>query len=518
MQPRMKQMAQDGATDGQVPKWNNATGKWEPGTVSGGGSITGLLTKAIPFTDDIPSVTPPTPSTTGTDIDTLDFPDGSTTGQKVEFDVPDDYDGGDLEVLAVWRPESSVAGPTNVRIQTDGEIGDISDGDVDTISSANTDVTVPDSSTAVERTVLKTITSGTFGAGDHILLNFKRLGADGSDTYTADWKLIGMQYRYTGQVQTRAATQSAELFSDTDETPPSNGTLGTDINTLDFAVDEEQKTTFLVPDNWDEISDAYIRVVYGMSTAEASKTVTVETAGEIANVDGGTVDTLGVVSFDIDPANDSDVPHRTVAIRVIPASALHKGDQVTLKFARRTSTGSEHSGDFQLVTMTLTLGVAPSSGVTAATIWAEYLTFMGFQNQSGSIGGDYYGLDMLIGGGSDEEAYFKISSTAASGVLQAVFAGRFGPSQTAIKKVKVPLKGAGASPYYRWRLYCSGYGSTAQYDSGSQAAPGSLTTLEINDTQISNQPDSNGKFWVVVEAQLDASEDLYLGPVWAQQE
>lgn len=35
---RLKQLAQDGATDGQVVTWNNAAGVYEPQTPSGGGS------------------------------------------------------------------------------------------------------------------------------------------------------------------------------------------------------------------------------------------------------------------------------------------------------------------------------------------------------------------------------------------------------------------------------------------------------------------------------------------------
>jgi hypothetical protein len=35
-QVRLKQLNQDGANDGEVAKWNNSAGKWEPGTVPGG--------------------------------------------------------------------------------------------------------------------------------------------------------------------------------------------------------------------------------------------------------------------------------------------------------------------------------------------------------------------------------------------------------------------------------------------------------------------------------------------------
>ena len=36
---RLKQLAQDGATDGQVVEWNNTSGKWEPATPAGGGDV-----------------------------------------------------------------------------------------------------------------------------------------------------------------------------------------------------------------------------------------------------------------------------------------------------------------------------------------------------------------------------------------------------------------------------------------------------------------------------------------------
>ena len=38
---RLKQLAQDGATDGEVAKWNNSAGVWEPGTAASGGISTG---------------------------------------------------------------------------------------------------------------------------------------------------------------------------------------------------------------------------------------------------------------------------------------------------------------------------------------------------------------------------------------------------------------------------------------------------------------------------------------------
>lgn len=51
--PRLKQLAQDGATDGQHILWNNANGVWEPGTPPAEGVPTqeAIATEVITNTD-----------------------------------------------------------------------------------------------------------------------------------------------------------------------------------------------------------------------------------------------------------------------------------------------------------------------------------------------------------------------------------------------------------------------------------------------------------------------------------
>ena len=92
---RLKQLAQDGATDGEVAKWNNTAGVWEAGTASGG-IATGLA-----------SARPTADGTQGfyyaTDTQALSYDDSSTwedVGILVD-DVTIEIDGtsGKLQLI-----------------------------------------------------------------------------------------------------------------------------------------------------------------------------------------------------------------------------------------------------------------------------------------------------------------------------------------------------------------------------------------------------------------------------------
>jgi len=160
--------------------------------------LTVTSTVEIPTCTDISGTTAPDTATTGTDIPVLEFPNGSTTGQKFSFAVPEDYHSGDIDIVAQFRPKTGVASPNNVvRLETGGEVVDNSDGDIDSISAVGSDLTLADGTTTIEHATIKTITSGNFGIRDEISLDVKRLGAHGNDTYTDAWVLISMFYRYT---------------------------------------------------------------------------------------------------------------------------------------------------------------------------------------------------------------------------------------------------------------------------------------------------------------------------------
>src|SRR5581483_887091 len=125
---------------------------------------TGLVSQNVLFTSNIPAVTAPTPGAISSDIPTLDYPDGSTTGQLFDINVPDDYDSGNMEILAVYQ--MSGAGG-NVRYQTQAKIVKIS-GSIDTATYPSTGVTLTSPSANPSRAVLMTLTAGTFAKGDVI--------------------------------------------------------------------------------------------------------------------------------------------------------------------------------------------------------------------------------------------------------------------------------------------------------------------------------------------------------------
>ena len=482
-------------------------------------STTATVAREIKNTYNIPTVTAPAAGTTGTDVSTLDFDGSSVEGQKIEFDIPDDYDSGNLSVMIVGRGAAAPTGDKVVYWETYGEIVDISGGDVDTIASSNTSTDVLDGSTAIARTTLKTLTAGTFAIGDRVLLNIKRRADLGPDTYDGvDWKLIGIQIQYTSSMGSPVYSQGINQYQDTDETPPGSGTIGTDVDTRDFAVNEELKFTFIVPDNWDEASNCHIRAVFAMSTSESGKTVRIATEGEVVDVSGGDIDALSIINYDI--ANEMlpttlDVPRRTVAIRSIPAASMGKGDEITLKIARRTSPASEHSGDWKLIGMTATLASTTPSSPVEATVWETYMDFAGFGAASGGSLSGYRGYPDYAG---DFQDYWVIACTTGTTVtLPISFVGRLSSNQTEVSELYVPLKGSSTNAQYTIRVYMDGGGASDKLAEGIQSASASLAERAFVDTDFSAQPTGTKKrFFVDILATLDTGETLYIGRPFAK--
>lgn len=112
----------------------------------------------------------------------------------------------------------------------------------------------------------------------------------------------------------------------------------------------------------------------------------------------------------------------------------------------------------------------------------------------------------------DFEVLYSMTSTAASGRVDLAFQGRIPAEFTSISNISLGVKGTGASPEYLIRVYVEGSGASAVYDptSGTPiAAPGSLTTVSIGSGALSAQPTSALRFFVVVEAHIDASEAVF---------
>ena len=121
------------------------------------------------------------------DEDAASFPDGSTTGVRVAFEIPDNYDGvGNVEVFLRLSPSTSLTG--NFRIDVDHRRnGGALVGAVQ--------ATVTPSATANTQTLVgPVLTLGPAGiaAGDGLALLVSRLGADGADSHTGAMRLFSI--------------------------------------------------------------------------------------------------------------------------------------------------------------------------------------------------------------------------------------------------------------------------------------------------------------------------------------
>jgi len=466
---------------------------------------------------------PPTPGTLGgSSIITHDHSDGVTTGLKFEFTVPDDYDSGNLSLQAVYAMSSAVASPNNVIVlSVSAEIADVTTGTVDTTSYPPTSisVTTPDNSTTVARSLdILTIAAADFNPGDKILFTVERLGAHASDLHTGAWKLIDYMVIYSGQIASRATIHQVEVYSDTDESPAIPGTLFS-FATLDFptTIDTEQSFQFTVPDNWDGRSDIYFRVNYAMSSAFSGQ-VKLETEGEIASVNSGVTIPLGVTAFIVAPPSDTQ-PHRTGVIRTISGLQLTAGDTILMKLARRgTSTDDTHTGDFKLLSTTVFIGQASSTSVSTETD-EFYLPHRDFRVISTS------GVNALQESavfGSDFELWAYISSTVAGGRVDVEWQGRLRGTQTKIASIKIPVKGqsGGPTPQYQVKVYVEGSGATNVYTASALTPEitGNRTLITLTDADLSAQPTGERRYFVVVEAHLDAGEELRVGTPFVRQE
>lgn len=481
--------------------------------VDTGATNTGTVSRRVEATEDISGVVAPSVEAIGTDIDALGHPAGSDTGQRFAFVVPDDYDSGPIEVSVVYEMSTAEATPNNVvRISSQAEIVDVTNNLIDSASYPETQSNLTTlQTTDVERTVaLLTIAAGDFGAGDTIQVKLKRIGTSGSDLHPGRWDIGAYYWSYTARIATRASTFSPEFTSDTDEPATTDGTIGTDIDSIDFSSgsDTEQSIKFHVPDEWDEISDVFVRLSFAMSTAAAG-TVRIATEGEVANVVDNSIDVLSVVNFDLVPPVDTD-PHRSVVVRSIPASDFHRGDTVVLKIARRTAVGGNHAGTFKVTAFTVTFGIAPVSGFQAVLLEENYLGFPIFRAVVGPVTTQTDAADET----GDFEEYHSAVASGGSGTAEGVFMGRLGGPQSKISSLKIPLKGAGPSPEARVQVYVEGMGGTNVYTgpfSTLTTLPASRTLLTITEIDLTAQPAGEKRYIVVVELDLDDTETGFFG-------
>lgn len=481
-----------------------------PGT--GGGSTTGPVSWQTPFTLPISGVTAPTEGTKGT-FSTLDHPDGSTTGQRFEFTVPSDYASGDLTLRAVFAMSTAVS--ADVRIETAAHIAKITTGTIDTATYPATPTTLtPLTTTDIDQQDIKVISSGNFSSGDVVQFFVSRLGSDGADTHTGDWQVIAYEVVYTANLGARKITQVATLFQDTDETPPSAGAKG-NFDTLDFAAgaDQEQKTQFHVPANWDGINGLSLRITYAMSTAVASQTVVISTEGEIGEIGTGSLTAIAPENFVLSTPSTTDVTRSTL-IRLLPESLFQAGDQISLYIKRSGTNGSDtHTGNLQLLAVELATGEVLAAGSSVLSVSELPLAQHDFKFVSGLPDADLEAPDFA----GDFENWLLMVGNAGGDRVDVSFQGQFGLTQSQLTSIKVPIKGSAGSQY-QLKVFAEGSGASPVYDSTLLVAPTVRTVLALDDTDLSAQPTGEGRYHIVVEATLDAAEELRVGRPLVKQE
>ena len=488
----------------------NGSGELEViGGGGGGGGPTGTVSGQPQFTEDIAAVSPPLNGTTGGgDISTLDFEAGVIEGTRFAFAVPDDYFSGNIDISVVQQMSSADAAGS-IEIETTAKIVDVSAGVIDSVSYPATQSTlfVP-TTTDVERRDFLSITDGDFAQGDVIQVLYKRLGNDVGDLHPGSQRVIAFQFAYTAIVNGRVANRQIKFFENAPgETATTPSTIsGGDITVEDFptAADTGLKFDFAVPDNWDEITNAEIRLSYVMSATDAGD-VRLETRAKIARSTAGTIDTIAPANFDFTPGAGGDtVPKATSSILSIPASGLNKGDVITVIVVRRGTAGADtHTGDFELICAIAAFGVVAAAPVSAVTIREEYLNQGVFGNPSGAgVSGDT-NFPAL---GGDFETFDALVSTVPSGSLDIAYEGRLGGLTTQVKEIRFFIKGVGASPNYTLEIHAEGSGVV--HTDGPNAAPGSSTEIVKLDTDLSAQPGGSGRFYVVITADIDAGEEV----------
>ena len=466
---------------------------------------TGLISIGQLLTRDIFGITPPTPNFIATDIPVQDYPNTLITGQLFDFVVPEDYDGGTIEILASYQMSTTLAASA-VMVETAAKIVKASTGVVDAaaFSASSSPIAVPGVAGVLTRDLIMSMPNPSgvnFQRGDTLQVYVKRLGADGSDTHTGVWQITAFAYRYTGQIFTRLMEPVAEIFEPVSGPPsPPPGFFDTDIPIINFSdtVDQAVGVRFVVPDNWDGISDSHVRLQYALDGAAAG-TVRLNTVIRIADVVGGSVVTLPAADFDRAVTADID-PHRTQIIRSVPGAAMTPGSVIQVVITRDTSVGGNAAAGFQVINATMGFGISPVSGLSQITDF--YLDDPVSGNIVGTVFADWDYPDFA----GDFEQLWKMNSTAPGGHVDVAFAGRLAPTQGLIEQIAFNVKGVDTGTVtYTVKVYCDGNGATPAFTQVASTPPGALTSVAITGAVIVPQPTGAKRFFVVIEADAMAN-------------
>jgi len=455
-------------------------------------------------------------------IMTQDHADAVTSGLKFEFTVPENYDSGSITLQAVYAMSTAVASPNNhIILSVGAEIADSVGGSIDvaTYAQAPVNVTTPNNLTTVTRSpTLLTILEADFSIGDKIVFLVERLGADGSDLHTGSWQLAEYLVVYSGQIANRTAVHQVESFSDTGGTPAVASTKSS-FATLDFqeGSTHEQKFQFTIPDNWDGGSDFNIRFTYAMTSSSAS-VVRLDLSGDAASIATGAITALAADTHLITTAADTGVYRTTVAYS-ISSSGRTSGDPVVVVVSRPSGDAADtHTGDWQLIAATVYIGQGSTVPATS-DIDEYYLTHRDYRIITGA-GVDASQESAAFAG--DFELWSLITSTVAAGRADVEWQGRLRLTQSKISSIIIPIRGqsGGPTPQYQVKVYVEGSGASNVYTGTSllSETTGNRILVSLTDSDLSAQPVNERRFFIVVEATLDAGEELRVGTPFVVQE
>lgn len=113
---------------------------------------------------------------------------------------------------------------------------------------------------------------------------------------------------------------------------------------------------------------------------------------------------------------------------------------------------------------------------------------------------------------TDFTVWDRVTSTVSSGRADIIYEGRLSATQTSLTSIKIPVKnGSIGTAQYRIFVYTEPNGLVDQYPAnpGVQNAPGARTVTTI--PTVSTDPTGEKRFYIVVEAYVDAGETLYVG-------
>jgi hypothetical protein len=448
-------------------------------------------------------LTDPLNGTLGTDLSTVDFQSGVDESQKFEFTVPSDYTTGDLAIFTQYAVDGTSGG--TVDFDVEGEIAQVA-GAINAFGPTVVPLTVVTTAATPDELAFFTIAAGGFAASDRIRVQFERQGTTDSNTDT--FQLLGFTVVYTGSIAPSGSyTRTIDLTENTDEPSPAPGTLGTDIDTLDHPTgsDAEQKITVTVPLEWDGISDPYLRITYAMSTAVGGSIVRVGTEGEVADVGTGAIVAIPLQTTDIAVPSTTDVSISTSI--PIPAALISEGSVFVFKVARRTTAvPGNHTGSWKVLSYEMVFNtpgvVSGGSGNSEG-----YLDQFVFGNDVGSILAD--ALYPIFSG--DFETLYSMASSSAAARVDIAFQGKVPDGFTTIEQIGLNLYGTGAGPEYVLKVFVDGQGASAVYDPTAGApiaAPGTISAITVSSGSLASQPLGEARFFVVVEAHIDAGEAI----------